>query len=60
MSGGFKSTILYRWLRKAGEATDFSQEELLDWEKLPREVRRKMSAEDLAAWRRQRRGEPLA
>jgi len=48
-----KKTILYRGLRRAGEVTDFSQEELAAWEKLPAKVRRRMSADEIAEWRRQ-------
>jgi hypothetical protein len=52
IEGGFKNTILGRALRKAGTALDFSQDELLEWEKLPRNVRRRMGAEEIAQWRR--------
>ena len=52
MDGGFKNTILYRALHKVSAALDFSQEELLEWEKLPRGVRRRMGAEEIAEWRR--------
>jgi len=47
-----RMTILHRGLRKVGEVTDFSQEELAAWEKVPAKVRRKMSADEIAEWRR--------
>jgi len=48
-----KNTILARTLKKASQEMSMDQDELDKWGKLPRSVRMKMSADDVAEWRRQ-------
>jgi len=48
-----KNTILARALKKASQEMSMDQDELDKWGKLPRSVRTKMSADDVAEWRRQ-------
>ena len=48
-----KNTILARALKKASKEMSMDQDELVKWGKLPRSVRMKMSADDIAEWRRQ-------
>ena len=48
-----KNTILARTLKKASQEMSMDQDEIDKWEKLPRSVRMKMSADDVAEWRRQ-------
>jgi hypothetical protein len=58
---GFKeaiqSTILARALKKASQVMSMDQDELGKWRKVPRSVRQKMSADDVAEWRRQNKTE---
>jgi hypothetical protein len=49
----FKNTILARALKKASQEMSMDQDQIVKWGKLPRSVRMKMSADDVAEWRRQ-------
>jgi hypothetical protein len=48
-----KNTILFRAMKKAAAVGEMDQDEITRWAKVPRRVRQKMSAEDVAVWRRQ-------
>ena len=50
-----KKTILARALKKASREMSMDQDEIVKWGKVPRSVRMKMSADDIAEWRRQNR-----
>ena len=51
------NTILVRALKKASRVKSMNQDEIGKWGKLPRSVRMKMSADDVAEWRRQNSSE---
>ncbi len=52
-----KNTILYRAMKHASQVMDMDQDEIVKWRKLPRRVRQRMSANDIAEWRRQNKTE---
>ncbi len=57
LKDAMKNTILHRAMKHASQVMDMDQDEIVKWGKLPRRVRQRMNADDIAEWRRQNKTE---